>query len=248
MHGPRVRCFGPLDIPQRAGIAVGQRAVFFGGPIPTSLRCKRGAEIVVGQRSMINYGVAITADHSVQIGSDCMIASFVHIRDSDGRRTSPVVIGHGVWIAHGAVIEPGAVIGDGAVVATMAVVSGRVPPHSLAAGNPAHTVPLEGSGPAEAAPSPGGAAPSPHSPDDVRAVILEWLDDTRLFGEAERLVTSDTMPLRENGLLDSLGTVELLLVLEHRFGIAIDRERVARPEGQTLKLFVELVTHSGTRS
>jgi acetyltransferase-like isoleucine patch superfamily enzyme/acyl carrier protein len=247
-RGPRVRCFGALDIPQRDGIVVGEKAVFLGGPIPTSLRCAPGAEIVVGERTVCNYGVAVTASSSVRIGSECMIASFVHIRDSDGRRTSPVVIGKGVWIAHGAVIEPGSVVGDGAVVATMAVVSGTVPPRSLAAGNPARWIPLE----ATALPTGPGlpaadAAPVSHSPEEARAAIMEWLDDTRLFGEAERLVTSDTMPLREHGLLDSLGTVELLRMLEKRFGVEIDRERAMRPEAQSLKVFVELVTHPGPR-
>jgi acyl carrier protein len=196
----------------------------------------------VGERSVFNHGVDVSAGVSVRIGSDCLIASFVHIRDSDGRRTSPVVIGDGVWIAHGAVIEPGSVIGDGAVVGTMAVVSGIVPPRSMAAGNPARCLPLDAE---SRAPEPPGshesAAPGSTQPGDIRTAIIEWLDDTRLFGDSATRITSDTMPLREGGLLDSLGTVELVSMLEQRFGVILAREHAVGPETQSLKAFVELV-------
>jgi acetyltransferase-like isoleucine patch superfamily enzyme/acyl carrier protein len=226
-------------------VTVGDRAVFLGGPIPTTLRCGPGGELGIGARTVCNYGVEVAADTSVRIGRDCMIASLVHIRDDDGRRSAPVVIGDGVWIAYGAVIEPGAILGDGAVVATMSVVTGVVPPRSLAAGNPARCVPLDAADDTEAARGDtrhgydGGRAP-----DEVRAAILDWLDDTRLFGDAQRLVTSDTQPLRESGLLDSLGTVELLLALERRFGVVIDRGHASHAGAQTVKAFVELVTQA----
>ena len=242
-HGARVRCFGTLYIPQREGIVVGHRAVFLRGPVPTALRCRRGGELVIGERSVCNYGVDIAASRSVRIGSDCLIGSFVHIRDDDGRRTSPIVIGNGVWLAHGAVIEPGAVIGDGAVVATMAVVSGNVPPRTMAAGNPARCLPLDAKTPSEQ-----HAASDPDRPGtragEVRAAIIEWLDDTRLFGETATLITSDTMALREAGLLDSLGTVELVSMLEERFGVVLERSHAVRPETQSLSAFVQLVMHA----
>lgn len=245
-RGPRVRCHGRLLVPQKRGVTVGDRAVFLGGPIPTMLRCGPGGELAIGARTVCNYGVEVAANTSVRIGRDCMIASLVHIRDDDGRRSAPVVIGDGVWIAYGAVIEPGATVGDGAVVATMSVVTGVVPPRSLAAGNPARCVPLDAAEDADAASTgdtrhgcDGGRAP-----DEVRAAILEWLDDTRLFGDAQRLVTSDTQPLRESGLLDSLGTVELLLALERRFGVVIDRGHATHAGVQTVKAFVELVTRA----
>jgi acetyltransferase-like isoleucine patch superfamily enzyme/acyl carrier protein len=247
-RGARVRCFGALHVPQRRGVTVGDKAVFLGGPISTCLRCAEGAELFVGERTVCNYGVEVAASTSVRIGRDCMIASLVHIRDDDGRRAAPVVIGDGVWIAYGAVIEPGSMVGDGAVVATMSVVSGVVPPRSLAAGNPARCLPLDRVDVAE----PGGDEDRDgdrwHAPDEVRGAIFEWLDDTRLFGDAEKLVTSDTQPLRESGLLDSLGTVELLLALEKRFGVAIDRARAAHTQAQTVKAFVELVTQSRPRA
>ena len=148
-RGARVRCYGPVLVPQRAGVEVGQRSVFMGGMIPTELRCHDGAELVIGPRSVFNYGVSVVAHQSVRIGEECLIASLVHIRDYDGRRTDPVTIGVGVWIAYGAVIEPGSTIGDYAVVGAMAVVSGVVPAMSLAMGNPAQFSPLKAPGRAE---------------------------------------------------------------------------------------------------
>jgi maltose O-acetyltransferase len=251
-RGARVRCFGRVLVPRRRGVEIGQRTVFLGGAVPTELRCDGGAELVIGPRSLLNYGVSIVAQDSVRIGARCRIASFVHIRDSDGRRTRPVTIGDDVWIAHGAVIEPGTVIGDGAVVSAMAVVSGVVPPYSLAAGNPAQHIPLEGSGPRKtgadairdevdtARPRASGRP----SASEVRAVIIEWLDDTRHFGAAATLIRDDAMSLRAGGLLDSLGVVQLVLMLEKRFGVRIDREGAASRDAQSMNAFIALVTHS----
>jgi maltose O-acetyltransferase len=143
-RGARIRCHGRVIVPRRGAVTVGQRAVFLGGSIPIELRCEEGAELSIGDLALVNYGVSIVARRRIQIGARCLIASLVHIRDDDGRRTAPVVIGDDVWIAYGAVIEPGTTIGDGSVIGTMAVVSGDVPPRSLAAGNPARFFPLGG--------------------------------------------------------------------------------------------------------
>ncbi len=237
-RGARVRCHGRVLVPRRAGVAVGSRTIFLGGSIPTELRCGEGAELSIGEQTLVNYGVSVAARRRVQIGARCMVASLVHIRDDDGRRTAPVTIGDDVWIAHGAIIEPGTTIGDGSVIGTMAVVSGDVPPRSLAAGNPARFVPLGVAIEASEAPAMGPSAPSL---DEVRAAVIDWLDDTRLFGEAASLVTSDDQSLRQGGLLDSLGVVQLLLMLEKTFGVTIDRERANRPDGLSVSVLAQLV-------
>lgn len=53
------------------------------------------------------------------------------------RRSTPVALGHDVWIGHGAVVLPGRSVGTGAVVAAGAVVTRDVPPYAVAVGNPA---------------------------------------------------------------------------------------------------------------
>ncbi len=56
------------------------------------------------------------------------------------RRSTPVTIGHDVWIGHGAIILPGRSIGTGAVVAGGAVVTKDVPDYTIVAGNPARFI------------------------------------------------------------------------------------------------------------
>jgi phosphonate metabolism protein (transferase hexapeptide repeat family) len=56
------------------------------------------------------------------------------------RRSTPVTIGHDVWIGHGAIILPGRSIGTGAVVAGGAIVTKDVAPYTIVAGNPAKPI------------------------------------------------------------------------------------------------------------
>jgi maltose O-acetyltransferase len=260
-RGKRIRCYGRVLVEGGSGITVSDRVVFLKGMLPTELRCAPGAELVIGTQTLFNYGVSVVAQHNIRVGKRCRIGSLVQIRDDDGRRAAPVVIGDDVWLAHGVLVEPGVVIGDGAVVAAGAVVSASIPPRMLAFGNPVRIFPLEGSG-AGHADWGGGAnggtetgiplqAVEPRatpSRDVVRAAIIDWLDDTRHFGEAASLLTSDSVSLREAGLLDSLGLVELVLMLEGRFGVQIDRELVARTDHQSMKTFVDVVTKQSPSS
>jgi maltose O-acetyltransferase len=235
-RGARIRSYGWVDVERRGRIAIGQRVTFLSGPVATLLRCQRGAALTIGDRTICNYGATVDASDRIRIGSDCMIASYVHICDSDGRRSGSVTVGDGVWLAHGVVVEPGAVIGDGSVVAALTVVSGVVPPRSLVAGNPAQTVPLEV--PSAGWPQrlgPSGAGAGPPTPADVRTAIIEWLDDTRCFGDAATRISGDSTSLRDAGLLDSLGLVQLVAMLEKRFGTTVDRERASRPESQSIR-------------
>jgi maltose O-acetyltransferase len=64
------------------------------------------------------------------------------VRDHDGHRTAPVVIGDRVWLGHGVMVEPGVTIGDDAVISAGSVVMEDVPPRMIAMGNPARCVPL----------------------------------------------------------------------------------------------------------
>jgi len=58
----------------------------------------------------------------------------------DWRRSTPVTIGHDVWIGHGAIVLAGRRIGTGVVVAGGAVVTKDVPDYTIVAGNPARII------------------------------------------------------------------------------------------------------------
>lgn len=89
---------------------------------------------------------------AIEIGTDCSIASGVWMTTTDfhsivardtGTRLNPakpVHVGNHVWIANQATLLKGSVVGDNAVIGAHAVVTGTVPPHCVAAGNPARIV------------------------------------------------------------------------------------------------------------
>jgi acetyltransferase-like isoleucine patch superfamily enzyme len=89
---------------------------------------------------------------AIEIGTNCSIASGVWMTTSDfhsivtrdtGARLNPakpVRVGNHVWIANQATLLKGSVIGDNAIVGAHAVVTGTVPTHCVAAGNPARIV------------------------------------------------------------------------------------------------------------
>jgi acetyltransferase-like isoleucine patch superfamily enzyme len=141
--GLRVHVGGKLRVQNQGDLRVANRAFFLDGIVPIELVCARGAELIIGESTGFNYGTSVRASRSVRIGSRCLIASMVRIRDDDGFVVAPVRIGDDVWIAHGALIEPGVSIGDRAVVSAGSVVTCDVPAGMMALGNPARVMPLK---------------------------------------------------------------------------------------------------------
>jgi phosphonate metabolism protein (transferase hexapeptide repeat family) len=52
------------------------------------------------------------------------------------RRSSPVTLGHDVWIGHGAIVLAGISIGTGAAIGAGTIVTKDVPPFAIVVGNP----------------------------------------------------------------------------------------------------------------
>lgn len=76
----------------------------------------------------------------------------------------------------------------------------------------------------------------------VRQDIIDWLDDQLHFGEAATLIRTDDMSFLENGILDSLGFVRLVVYLEERYRIVIDRKVLTRENFDSLGRIVHFVS------
>lgn len=78
---------------------------------------------------------------------------------------------------------------------------------------------------------------------DVRRAIIDWLDDNYHFGDAETLLAgNDEKSFLENGILDSLGFVKLVLFLEDTYRLTIDRKDLAPANFDGLGKIVRYVT------
>ena len=116
---------------------VGARVKFIGGMIPAFLAARPGAALSIGDDCAFNYGVTLDASVGITVGAGCKFGSMVVLRDDDGEKRAPIVLGDNVWLAHGVIVKPGVSIGAGSVVSAGSVVVKDVPEGSLVAGNPA---------------------------------------------------------------------------------------------------------------
>lgn len=82
-------------------------------------------------------------------------------------------------------------------------------------------------------------------PDQLRQLVIDWLDDNFHFGDAESLITDDELSFMDNGVLTSLGFVQLILHLEDTLGIRIDQAKLTRENfdgmGKILRYLTPLV-------
>jgi acyl carrier protein len=76
---------------------------------------------------------------------------------------------------------------------------------------------------------------------ELRQLLLDWLDDHYHFGEAAEKIGSDDASFLDRGVLDSLGFVALIVFLEDRFGIRIDRKSLNRENFNSLNQIIDSV-------
>jgi serine O-acetyltransferase len=86
---------------------------------------------------ILPHPYAIVLHDYAEIGEDCVIYQCVTVGN---KNASVPTIGNGVVIYPGAVIVGNVTIGDGAVIGANSVVLQDVPPHRVAAGNPARLI------------------------------------------------------------------------------------------------------------
>ena len=111
--------------------------------------CNENANIKIGENTTVGNYTFIYASKEIIIGSDCMLAPFVYIVDSNhgtslemsmnlqNNVTKSVKIGNNVWIGAHTIILPGVKISDGAIIAAGSVVNKNIPENTIFGGVPA---------------------------------------------------------------------------------------------------------------
>lgn len=143
---------GKIKIKKNALLRSNPRGYHAGMPFSTTLFTDIDEAIIeIGENCRIN-GAYIHAQKKIVIGDNTVIASGVHIIDSNGHalhsmnrtieRDEPqqIIIGLNVWIGLNAIVLKGSVIGDNSVVGAGSIVKGNFPENSLIVGNPASVV------------------------------------------------------------------------------------------------------------
>jgi acetyltransferase-like isoleucine patch superfamily enzyme len=112
-----------------------------------------GGRVIIGENTSIGSFTMIASLKEVVIGSNCLIAESVSIRDHDHKFTNPKIpfrnqgwlldpirIGNNVWLGAKVTITKGCQIGDNVVVGANSVVTKNIPANSLALGSPAKVI------------------------------------------------------------------------------------------------------------
>lgn len=149
--GTRVRLRGRPKVVAYGDLVIGDRVQLVSTVAKLELVAGEGAELRIGERSLVNFGTSIVAYDRVSIGSRCLIGTNCMIVDTpfhdvdpdrrlDPPPPQPVTIGDNVWLAARVVVLPGVTIGDDAVVGIGSIVTSDIPARTLAVGSPAKVV------------------------------------------------------------------------------------------------------------
>lgn len=110
--------------------------------------------ITIGANSAISPGCFLSSGTAgIKIGKDAMIAASVVIVANNhvysridlpirlqGIHSRGIVIEDGAWIGANCTVLDGSRVGSGAIVTAGSVVSGKIPPRTIASGNPARVI------------------------------------------------------------------------------------------------------------
>jgi acetyltransferase-like isoleucine patch superfamily enzyme len=207
--GKRAQVRGTPYVSNRGSIVIGDDFRFGSSPSQSHLITTPGALIDIGDRVVISFGAAISAQREVRIGDDTEIGPFAVIMDADFHRADdrsqqgemgPIRVGKGVQIGARVTILRGSEIGDGARIASGSMVSGKVPAGAVYGGVPARPV----------------SEKAETDALDIPALIM------RVLGLHERPAPSDGPD--QIPQWDSLGALRLLLAIEDTFDIALGED------------------------
>lgn len=120
--------------------------------------CDYGVHVHIGPTTFVNANCVFLDSAEIRIGANVLIAPAVQLltathplraaerivpraERAEGRspyrtHARPITIGDDAWIGAGTIVLPGVTIGAGAVIGAGSLVTGDVPPHVLAFGQP----------------------------------------------------------------------------------------------------------------
>jgi len=76
-----------------------------------------------------------------------------------------------------------------------------------------------------------------------KQLIIDWLDDNYHFGDAaEKIAGDEDKSFLQNGILDSMGFVKLILFIEQTCKIQLNRKDISPANFDSLRRIVSYVT------
>ena len=103
--------------------------------------CARGSNIILGEKSFVNYNSTFWDEAGIRIGSHTLIGPDCQLFASPSLagpgKKADIGIGDDCWLGGGVTVAPGVRIGDRCIIAAGSVVCTDIPSDSLAAGCPA---------------------------------------------------------------------------------------------------------------
>jgi maltose O-acetyltransferase len=148
--GRGVRTVGRPHVENQGAMEIHDQVQLRSLLVPVELTCARGAVLVIGEDTFINYGASLGATGEIRIGKRVNIGPYVMIIDTqfhdayDRNKVpppQPVIIEDDVFLGAKCSVMPGVRIGRGAIVGVGSVVTKDVPPFTVVGGVPA--VPLK---------------------------------------------------------------------------------------------------------
>lgn len=145
---------GPLRLKLGDNVSIHGKSTLIGAKVFDNPTLSVGSNSCLGYQLIVDVGCDVTIGKNVFIGDRVSILSYDghpvkpeerHLPASRGS-SKPIVIKDNVWISGNCVILKGVTIGEGAVIANGSVVTSKVPPNSIAIGNPARIFPINSMG------------------------------------------------------------------------------------------------------
>ena len=149
--GARVRLRGRPAVRNRGRMVIGERVQLVSTIATLELVANDGAELVIGPRSLVNFGCSLVAHDRVEIGADCHLGPYTMLSDNNYHRvepdrrlerppSEPIVVGDNVWIGARSMVMPGVTIGRDSCIGAGSIVTKDIPARTLAVGAPARVI------------------------------------------------------------------------------------------------------------